>query len=251
MKLVSYWPDKSKPKGWFSSLCGGTLVGNRYVISAAHCFIDYDDLNIQSYNYVKVTLGATKLIAYQKLRRIKVPATYVLHPEYAGRRTKRANDIAVLTMKSEVSLCEFPHIKPACLPLQSSFFSFIGKSAVASGWGVLYEGGRAQSDHLQEVTLKIYGKQNCDKYNYMITESNFCAGDLNGRKDACQGDSGGPLVAKDKNNNDAMTLVGVTSFGKGCGRPGYPGLYADVPYFMGWLLQQMPGLITCKPLPKA
>ena len=251
MALTTDWPDETKPKGWFTSLCGGTLVGTRYVVSAAHCFIDYDDKNIQSYNYVNVTLGATKRAGPQKCRRFTVPAEYVLHPDYAGRRTQRANDIAVLTLKHELDLCAFPHIKPACLP-RSSLASFIGKSAVVTGWGTLEEGDERSPDHLQELTLRIRGKQNCGKYDYMVTESNFCAGDLKGGKDTCQGDSGGPLVAMDRKNNDAMTLVGVTSFGKGCARPGFPGVYADVPYFMAnnWLMQQMPELETCTPPPR-
>jgi len=252
VKLRINWPDKTNPKGWLTGSCGGTLVGTRYVVSAAHCFVDYDKSNTQSYNNVNVILGATKFKGPQKFRRFTVPARYVLHPEYAGRRTKNANDIAVLTLKHEINLYALPHIKPACLPL-SSMASFIGKSAVASGWGHLEEGAKWSPDHLQEVTLKILGKRKCGNYNDMVTKSNFCAGVLTGGKDTCQGDSGGPLVARDGKNNDAMTLVGVTSFGKGCARPGYPGVYANVPYFMAndWLKQQMPGLKTCSPPPRA
>lgn len=65
----------------------------------------------------------------------------------------------------------------------------------------------------------------------------LCAGLLQGGKDACQGDSGGPLVAENQ-------LVGIVSFGVGCGRPNYPGVYANVYNLEPWILQQT-GNLKC------
>ena len=62
----------------------------------------------------------------------------------------------------------------------------------------------------------------------------FCAGAWEGGADSCQGDSGGPIV---KIDDDKATLVGVVSWGKGCALPKYPGIYADVRYFMDWIEQ--------------
>ena len=104
------------------------------------------------------------------------------------------------------------------------------------------------TDLLQELSVNVYGKKNCGK-NTEVPLSSFCAGHMAGRKDSCGGDSGGPLVVKDGNNNEAYTLVGVTSYGYRCALPDYPGVYADVPFFMAndWLMQQMTDLKTCNP----
>merc|ERR1719481_2347388 len=92
-------------------------------------------------------------------------------------------------------------------------------------------------DQLQDVPIFILGKgkENCGKYisQSWYMDDDFCAGHLEGFQDSCYRDSGGPLIAKDNvDNNGAATLFGVVSRGKGCARPGYPGIYADVPYHL-------------------
>ena len=78
-----------------------------------------------------------------------------------------------------------------------------------------------------------------------MTEDMICAYAMEAGTSTCQGDSGGPLVAADPDQCDALTLVGVASWGVECGEPGHPGFYAEVSHFIPWLHQQMPGLKTC------
>lgn len=97
-----------------------------------------------------------------------------------------------------------------------------GSFAVISGWGKVQEGG-SLSNNLRSVRLPIIDHAHCNKlYGGAITDRMICAGIVpDGGKDACQGDSGGPMVY----NNE---LVGVTSWGIGCARPNFPGIYTNV-----------------------
>ena len=83
--------------------------------------------------------------------------------------------------------------------------------------------------------------------NGYMTPDMLCAGLKEGGKDACQGDSGGPLVASDPGMENAMSLIGVVSWGFGCAGVDALGIYAEVSHFTDWLNQQMPDLVTCAP----
>ncbi|PSN36617.1 Trypsin-1, partial [Blattella germanica] len=95
------------------------------------------------------------------------------------------------------------------------------------------EGG-SSSTTLRQVTVPIVADSTCNS-NYAayggITARMICAGSTSGGRDACQGDSGGPLVAGGQ-------LVGVVSWGVGCARPSYPGVYAKVSNLRSWISQQ-------------
>jgi len=73
--------------------------------------------------------------------------------------------------------------------------------------------------------------------NFQVKTFQLCAGGEAG-KDSCQGDSGGPLVVKDK-TTQMFSVVGVVSYGYGCGRRGMPGVYTRVNYFLSWILSNM------------
>lgn len=67
----------------------------------------------------------------------------------------------------------------------------------------------------------------------------ICAGDADGGEDSCGGDSGGPLVVQKSSSDDTAVVIGITSFGKGCGQAGFPGVYAYVPRFLQWIQARM------------
>ncbi|XP_039557985.1 acrosin-like [Passer montanus] len=96
-------------------------------------------------------------------------------------------------------------------------------------------------DHLQEAKVQLTDVQLCnssDWYAGKIHTHNVCAGYPQGNVDTCQGDSGGPLMCQD-NNADHWWVVGVTSWGKGCGRAMRPGIYTSPQYFYDWILAHM------------
>jgi secreted trypsin-like serine protease len=112
------------------------------------------------------------------------------------------------------------------------------KAVYATGFGLLASGGTEPSDSLKEVTLTIVDRDTCaKKTGFSIDDTMICA--YGEGKDTCQGDSGGPLVMYDETTSKYI-LVGLTSFGKGCGEPGMPGVYAYVPAFVDWVCQKVP-----------
>ena len=101
--------------------------------------------------------------------------------------------------------------------------------------------------HLHEVTVNIYEDGECGDMTGYMSEDMICAGVKTGGKDSCQGDSGGPLFTTDSDNNGAATLVGVVSWGFGCGVENQLGIYSEVAFFTEWLADNMADLNTCSP----
>jgi len=225
--------------------CGGTLVSDRHVITAAHC----TEGSLAS--YITVLAGSlenyypawwNKDVLKLKLRRKEE------HPLWDA--VNIDNDIAVLELETPIDWAAYPNVRPACLPKGETIEDVVNKPAVVSGWGLISNSG-ANPEFLQRVNLTINGRENCGGW-WALPEDRFCAGPIEGGKDSCDGDSGGPLVASGRENNGAATLFGVVSYGSwnGCGASNWPGVYANVPYFMNqenWLKNQLRGGQTCSP----
>merc|ERR1712080_432321 len=138
------------------------------------------------------------------------------------------NDIALLKLKEEAVFSD--KIKPACLPTAGQ--TFHGQSLWVSGWGSTV--ARSQSKLLMKVYVPAVTKASCSASygSSKIEDNNICAGAKG--KDSCQGDSGGPAVWADGADNQAV-VVGVVSWGYGCGREGYPGVYTRVSSYLDWI----------------
>src|SRR5262249_10550658 len=110
------------------------------------------------------------------------------------------------------------------------------------GFGLTQEGGQA-SARLRQVDIPVVAQQDCRQVygSQSITDANFCAGEKQGGRDSCQGDSGGPLLVPD---SDGPLQAGVVSWGKGCARPGYYGVYASVGHFEDWIKARVRD-VTC------
>lgn len=144
------------------------------------------------------------------------------HPQYDPYNIDY--DIAVLELEEDLEFSD--SVKP--IPLVTSKPAD-GSLSTVTGWGATREGGPI-SQQLQRVRVDIVNREDCAKSyaGFAITQRMICAGVPQGGKDACQGDSGGPLVVDGK-------LAGVVSWGYGCARPGYPGVYANVYELLGWI----------------
>jgi len=153
------------------------------------------------------------------------------HPSYS----KRTNDydIALLELEREVEFNDY--MKPVCLPRGNIKFE-AGKMCTVTGFGAIREGG-PQATTLMKANVPLIAMSECKKSYYMTPTGEklkVCAGYAEGRIDSCQGDSGGPLVCQE---GGKFYLTGVVSYGKGCARPGYPGVYANVKNLMEWIQQ--------------
>lgn len=209
-------------------LCGGFLINDRYVISAAHCF-----QRPRASQTFGVRLGQIR-VDEGRVYRVE---RYVVHEDYV--RREYYNDIALLRLAEPVPLAL---IKPVCLPGPSLASSdLVGREATVLGWGDTMFGG-PRSDILQEVNglpvvpvkqcNESYSKLRGNPFRRGITPEFVCAGLPQGGKDACQGDSGGPLML---DNEGRWTAVGIVSFGYRCGVAGYPGVYTRVSKHLQWI----------------
>ena len=206
------------------------------MITAAHCT---DGLNPAD---LMIRVGDTTLDEEFEAESFTYSVAAIKnHPNYNSGTLQ--NDIAVIELDSEVPLDMYPHIKPACLPDAGALFP---GDAVVSGWGTVGSGSYLNS-WLHEVDVTVFPDGDCGSMNSEMTDDMLCAGLRLGGKDACQGDSGGPLVASDPSKNGAMSLIGVVSWGIGCGAVDSLGIYAEVSHFTDWLNQQMPDISTCPP----
>ncbi|XP_049951658.1 serine protease snake-like isoform X2 [Schistocerca serialis cubense] len=214
--------------------CGGSLISEYYVLTAAHC------THIGKYPAVIVRLGEHNLKSDHDGAH---PVDYhiaelVRHPEYKG--PSKYNDIALLRLSERVNFTW--SIRPACLYTHDKFSVSM---AVATGWGKTEYAGKS-SDILQKVNLDIVDNEKCNNLwkslgkitslPHGIAPSMICAGVSSGDKDTCQGDSGGPLQMSFKIGRQHFHhVIGVTSFGNYCAGKDSPGVYTRVSSFITWI----------------
>lgn len=165
----------------------------------------------------------------------------IVHFSY-NKPTKESNDIALLKLKKPAKLGK--GVGLVCMPDPGLPLPVddVNRKCWITGWGRLSDGGQSATN-LMQADLPIYSHDRCKGMLHGFDESMLCAGFDEGGVDACQGDSGGPLVCE---YNGKWYLEGATSWGYGCARPGYPGVYAKVRHLMSWVHDQTQGEVMRK-----
>ncbi|XP_028156538.1 transmembrane protease serine 3-like [Ostrinia furnacalis] len=205
------------------SVCGGSLISNNRVITAAHCHHD-GVITAQSHT---VVLGSNTIFSGGVRQ---ATTNIVMHPQWNPQTA--ANDIAVLRINN-VAFTNV--IQPIALPSGSQLSnSFENQIGIASGFGRTVDGANIPNNQvLSWVRLPIISNDDCAEiYGPFVHASNICTSGAGGMG-TCQGDSGGPLAVE---VSGSRLLVGVTSYGAEAGcAAGFPAAYARVTSFTSWI----------------
>ncbi|XP_049540822.1 brachyurin-like [Anopheles darlingi] len=215
------------------ALCGGSILTNLYVLTAAHCIVE-GPLNEPITGGIAIIGAQNHIVVELSQQRIPYePSGIVAHPLYT--LTNIRNDIGVVRLNSPITFNNL--VQPVRLPARSDNRQFGGLIGTVSGFGRTSDANPAISDVLMYTSNPVMINADCISYynSDLIEPQNVCLSSAGGRN-VCNSDSGGPLTVQD----DGSLQIGVVSFGSvvtpggGC-EENVPSVYARVTYYLEWI----------------
>ncbi|CAG5104022.1 Oidioi.mRNA.OKI2018_I69.chr1.g1054.t1.cds [Oikopleura dioica] len=241
--------------GGYGQFCDGSIINERYILTAAHCFVGWDE----SPSTYEVLVGA-----HTKTSEEENQATYLLdeitcHKEYKVTQRQILYDICILKTSERIEFHET--VWPICLPDKiepPNSEELAGMFCTVAGWGDTRFTGDDRI--LNEVDVPVLTHKTCQEWyednNILVdVDQHVCAGYEEGGRDACQGDSGGPFVCnrtdvagREDPSVNGKVLTGIVSFGVGCAQAKNPGVYTNINHFLPWIHEQISKHDDCYPV---
>ncbi|XP_013144094.1 PREDICTED: serine protease persephone-like isoform X2 [Papilio polytes] len=213
----------------YSFLCGGSLITTQYVLTAVHCVHTTERIEPTMVRVGVLNITGSK---WNDETDYEIDIIHV-HPNY--KRSRKYHDLALIRLISPIRTSR--NAFPACL-----YTSAVEPttSLYITGWGKTDVTRAGTSNILLKAMIQIVSREYCNtlytttrKLPKGIMDGQICAGDSKGVTDSCQGDSGGPLQGL-TDTDGHYRIVGVTSFGSGCGSA-VPGVYTRIYKYLHWI----------------
>ncbi|XP_024411016.1 coagulation factor IX isoform X1 [Desmodus rotundus] len=209
--------------GKIYALCGGSIINEKWVVTAAHC--------IEPGDKISIIAGKHNIEMEEQTEQKRDVIRTILHYNYNATINKYSHDIALLELDKPLILNSY--VTPICVADKKYTNIFLNfGSGVVSGWGRVFNRGRSASV-LQYLKVPLVDRASClHSTKVTIYNNMFCAGFHEGGKDSCQGDSGGPHVTEVEGIN---FLTGIISWGEECAVKGKYGIYTRVSLYVNWI----------------
>lgn len=230
------WPWQVDVQTNRGHVCGGSIISEDWVLSAAHCFPNPNDVS----SYV-IYVGRYQLNGWNPQETVHRVSQVVIPSGYDEPHSGK--DVALVRLSQPVQWSDY--VRPICLPSSGSLFP-ADMPCTVTGWGNVREDVPLSGvGTLQQVQVPILSQSSCQEMYHTdpaeqvdILYDMICAGYQEGGKDSCQGDSGGPLVCQMVNGT--WVQAGVVSFGLGCANQNKPGVYARLTTFSDFIKNTVP-----------
>ncbi|XP_047700672.1 coagulation factor IX isoform X2 [Prionailurus viverrinus] len=213
-------------KGKIDAFCGGSIINEKWVVTAAHCINPDVEITVVAGEHNTEETEHTE----QKRNVIRT----ILHHSYNASVNKYSHDIALLELDEPLTLNSY--VTPICVADREYTNTFLKFGyGYVSGWGKVFNRGRPATI-LQYLKVPLVDRATCLRSTkFTIYNNMFCAGFHEGGKDSCQGDSGGPHVTEVEGIH---FLTGIISWGEECAMKGKYGIYTKVSRYVNWIKEK-------------